>query len=325
MASVTFPVTCDLGHDPVVLNNDQEFVSHHTSEHGQLSVDDYKVALAKKKPKITPPPPIIKSKAHTDPLAKHGIILDGLMSLTDDDTSTGGLISIRDMQTFLSVIGDMNDLEIWYGKLQIDLFKFLLLHKGTDDVKGLGGVELMSPDQTISKFITWSEFQTQARAFFDLRGVQFTFRRCAKSFGDLYWALWEKGVPGIAEIKENGTVHSRNYRLENGTNPAAWVLVPDLFGDHLSKEEAEIRVADSKRASLGNDKSKEITYTGLDQENIVDDHFTRRTGEKAYRGKLQMLGRVGRKDARLGVGHPGGPLPSVWEQYLGTLKSPYDL
>lgn len=92
----------------------------------------------------------------------------------------------------------------------------------------------------------------QARAFFETRGTQFTFCRCAKSFGDLYWTLWERGVPGIAEIKENGTAHSWEYRLENGTDPAAWVLVPDILGDHLSKEEAEIRIADSKKATLNN-------------------------------------------------------------------------
>lgn len=44
-------------------------------------------------------------------------------------------------------------------------------------------------------------------------------------------------VPGIVEIKEKGTAHSREYRLENDANPAAWILVPDLFGDRLTKEE----------------------------------------------------------------------------------------
>ncbi|KAK4232866.1 hypothetical protein C8A03DRAFT_39483, partial [Achaetomium macrosporum] len=262
---------------------------------------------------------------HSDPLAKHGIILDGLMSLTDEDTSTGGLISIRDMQSFLSILGDLNDMEIWYSKLQIDLFKFILLHKGTDEVKGLGGLELMSPDQTAKKFMSWTEFQSHARAYFDTHGVQFTFRRCARSFGDLYWTFWEKGVPGIAEIKENGTVHSRQYRLENGTNPAAWVLVPDLFGDHLTKEEAEIRVADSKKADLNKSKAEEITYTGLDQDDTIDSHFNNRVAQMAYRRNLSAAEpRRRHRINRLGVGHHLRPQQDGWTAYLSTLTSPYD-
>jgi hypothetical protein len=323
--SLTFPLTCGIGHSDLTINSDTELISHHTSEHKTQPIADYRKSLGKAKV-VTLPPPAPKSKPHASSLARFGLTKANFAKISRKECCSGGTYGESEFQAYLIFLGELHSMEVSGEKLLLDIFIFLLEHGGTDDVDGLGGLTLKSNDGTSSDQLPWTTFKKESITFWNTLNIKFTFRRFVRSFDGLFWELWnEPSIVALDEIRQNGTALSREWRMRNGESPPAYALVPGLFSSHLKPEEQDIRRAYGAIAKLDKGTTGELTHTGVDVEGEVDAHVASRVAtESAARNMRLWKGQGGSRTGKTGVGsHPPPTVPGPWSSYLNGLSSVY--
>jgi hypothetical protein len=288
-----YPLTCTLCKPPVVLQNDPELVTHHTSEHSSIKIADYKSALnSAGKPPPPPDPP--KSKPRKDPISDFGFTLEDFKTVKLSSISSGGKITKEAISSCMVELGDSLDPKITVNEPRfiIEFFRLCLEHAATDKPEGLGGLELWDRESSLRHYITWDFFQNFATKYFKLLGFTYTNRRLMDTYEPVFWSLWSNPeIDSLNDLREEGTPRSREWRHENGDPVAAYVVVPGLFNNHLTKREILVRKAYRKAAGLDTAGSNVTHYLGLNGSDAVEGDINRRVLEESQRDVQANLAR----------------------------------
>lgn len=273
MATVSFPVTCSLGHPPRVLNDDTELLSHHTSEHASVPLDDYRASLTSAASAPTPGPPTIRQKKHATAYARFGLTSANFASIKPSEVSRGGMITTELTNDFLKAIGAELEMAINPNRFFVDLFLLILEHGGTDDVAGLGGTTLYATNSPATQHVTWSWIKERAVPYFDDFNIDFSFRRWQHSLDDLFWEMWnDLNIAALDSVRANGTTRSSRFFDKNGFPVPAYIVVPDLFNIHLGQSDREARKHYNAAAQLDKAGRQAFDYVGVTGAASVSEH-----------------------------------------------------
>lgn len=270
-----FPATCPVAACNKVLDDPTGLLTHHTSEHTSIDMVTYKgMFTATDAPIVNP---VNNTVAYVQPksvIARAGMTISNFKNIRSGEVTSNALITFQANANFLLELGaKFNCPDPSHERLQTDLFIFILDHAGTDDVEGLGGTTLMSNDGTAKKHITWVQYQEAAKEYFDLEyGIKFTFRRYIPSFENLWWELWNMDdLEALDDVKQFGTRRSRKWQ-QSGEPVEPYVLVPDLFNNHLTARERKVRQLYNEAAEVEKQTAAapdDISYIGRDTDNKV--------------------------------------------------------
>lgn len=284
MTDVRFPALCAIGHDAKELADDIALVSHHRSAHSTTPLPDYKALLAPNPlgtvptggPRTTPKPAAAPAtKSHENEYAEWGITETQMQEIDPDDVNSGGRYTKHEWADFMRELQTKHNVEVNGAKLILDLLVFVLVHKGTDKVGGLGDLNLHAADGTTEVTISWQTFKEDATEFWATRNKQFTMRRFIPTFQKLWWKMWNNPkIKALDDLRQEGTTSSRSIRIDGKSVPA-WVVVVGLWDHHLDEAQLDARntyIETTSRdagTSAGQNPHK-ISYVGDNSARIGD-------------------------------------------------------
>lgn len=270
---INFPISCSLGHVAVVLKDDAELVSHHSSEHASTSLADYRKTVEGQVD--APPDPTgatIKQKAHATALAKYGLTADSLRAVKSSEVHSGSMITISMSNDILKALGRRDNISVNAHRFYLELFRFVLMHAATNDVKNLGGLDLHSTTSADKVWMSWDTVKDIATLTLQAYDIKFTFRRWQMSLDDLFWELWsDNEITALDDIRTNGTPRSRQFFTPDGNCVAPYVCVPDMFNNYLSPSERTARRLYNASAGVNKEGNESYEYVGLGNADAVDD------------------------------------------------------
>jgi hypothetical protein len=276
MSNLKFPITCGIGHDSKQIKDLTDLISHHSSAHSSLELNEYQNLLdtnpdgatttgAPRKPPTTQVAPPIKISGNET--AKWGMTKQQFRDVDADSLASGARYSVHEWNSFLQLLGKKANIIVNGAKVALDLLVFILEHRATEDVDDLGSISLQSYDGTTESVMTWSAFKAAGKENWSNTGKLFTFRRFIPTFNKLWSEQWtDPEVGALDEVRMNGTKHSRKYTINSQPVPA-WLVVEGLmFKDSLTPEEAAVRNSAIDNAKRDKDRSgtsgSRIGYVG---------------------------------------------------------------
>ncbi|RYO87575.1 hypothetical protein DL762_004221 [Monosporascus cannonballus] len=294
--------SCDLAEFAYAQNRAADLFTHHSSEHKAIDMDTYKGMFTDTARRVTNPSNTVDYVQPKLLISRAGMTVSNFKNIRSTEVTSNSLITFQAAANFLLELGaKFGCLDPSHERLQIDLFILILNHAGTDDVEGLGSTTLMSNDGTAKKTITWVQFQEAAKEYFDGElGIKFTFRRCIPSFERLWWELWNMDdLEALDDVKQFGTRRSRRWQ-QSGEPVEPYVLVPDLFDDHLTARERKVRLLYNEIVELEKEAgatTDDITYVGRDSEHKIGKAKLRDALEDNARARAMLNGGKARSNA----------------------------
>lgn len=271
MSSIPYPVVCP-DHRGETLTDDATLASHHTASHGGEPIGDYQDRLrpGRTETGAGPAPP---SASFKSAISRFGLVSSSLHSYTEQDVSAGSELTIPMVNSLITGFGQTLSppFAIDRAKFFLELLISVLVNRGTDKVEHAGGCELTSSAGADKQFVTWSAVFTFFTGEAKRYGIKFVPRKLVSLCDDLFWEIWsDNQIKALDEYRRRGTRASRRWQLPDGTQPAAYVIVPDLFTGHLGPDELALRDKAQFAANVTETETTDSSYHGLDLDNNVE-------------------------------------------------------
>lgn len=315
-----FPAQCVVGGHPARrLNDETELITHYTSEHPGMALADYRLALEFADLPPEPSDPDQKLLPVTSQYARFGLLPKKLHKIAPEETYSGGDLSAKQLTELLEHIGSTRDITIDPHHFFLDLFIFILRYGATEDASGLGYFTLRDTNSPATVDIHTNVFLSEGEEYFTPKNILFTYRRFVYALDGLFWELWnDPKLTALDQIKRQGTARSRNWKLDNGRAPPAYVLVPGLFDTHLTPSEWECRKRYREAAQLEKDRTEGTDYKGQSGKRDVENDQVRDSSLRT-RMKLDKLWRSsgGAANTPSYANYPPPPAPRDGHPGLG--------
>lgn len=136
----------------------------------------------------------------------------------------------------------------------------------SEETDSAGGFTLRENGGSGRVFITWSAFRSEAVSHYGPLNIPFTLRKLMRTLDDALWEMWQDSkITALDSTRKNGTALSRRWTYPDGSKPKAYVVVPELFSNHLTPQERSLRLATSdKIRKTSSSDSGTVTYEGYD-------------------------------------------------------------
>lgn len=302
--SLTYPVTCSLGHPPVSLASDNELQTHITSEHPNAVAADVRSQLVSQS---AAPGGVVNVPQVTDPLAAWGVTADQVTALKVRDVSCPNGITIGGMTAFLSAFGktQLPPVDPDVGAFLVEFFRYTLYTCAAEDASNAGSFSLRDRSSGNVASVTWASFFSGCKDHFSAQGLLFTPRKLMRTCESIFWALWNNPkVEALDDVRTDGTPISRRFTMSDGRKPKAYVVVPELFSNRLTKTEQECRRLHQSTVTKIAAGAERSTYDGFDQQG-------RHLALEAHKAKMMSI--IAGVGGGSGYGPESDPRPRPWD------------
>jgi hypothetical protein len=275
---MSYPTTCSFGHAAIILNDDSELQTHLSSEHPKGDINAIRRALSSSTSTNDQGIPTV---VLTSALSRLGIKVDDLHSITASELSDSAEITPESALSFISSFGASLEPAIDPSKpfFLLDFLKFCLRTSASEETDSAGGFLLKESAGAKSTFVTWTSFKNAAKAHYGPKNLPFTMRKLMRTFDLAFWEMWsDPKIKSLDDVRANGTPLSRRWTYPDGTHPKAYVLVPELFTNHLTQAERLLRISSQDTVrKVVSDSSGDVTYEGYDADQDYASRHSDRT------------------------------------------------
>lgn len=295
--SIVFPVRCP-EHPGDELTDDSTLASHHQAMHPGVPIGDFKSLLSGSSSGSSDVPAAAQTVVFRSALSKWGLLSTAFHSISPEDVSAGSELTIGIVRDALNSFGNSLQPTLLpdHAKFFLELFIAVLVNRGTDKLKGAGGFKMTGSTGGDPVFVKWETIFGFFRTYMESYGLDFVPRKLVPLCDELFWELWnDPKVVSLEDYRNRGTRASRRWTLPNGQQPKAYVLVPDLFFDHLSAEELTLRDKAQFAANIDAADVTDSAYHGLDIDHAVEARDLARQTLLSRKRRLQ--GGVGGPDS----------------------------
>lgn len=307
--STAFPAVCALNHpSPVPLADNVEAISHHTSEHASVDLQQYLNGLRPAASAAPTATSAARLPAPTNPTGLFGLTLKAFHDIPPSVVSSGSELTVSAVNAALDSLGDILDapMPISRARFFLEHFRQVLFNAASEEWGSMGGFELQEDGGSRTEWVSWSAALGHLKRHFETVGIPFTNRKLMRVCEGLYWQLWnDREVRALADVRESGTPLSRRWRLPGNVLPRAFVPVPELFERHLSHDEVQLRKLSGYRVEKPGQGASAVEMTGPDPEHrFADFALTQEQLERQRRLEKLWASASKPRPARAGIGHP---------------------
>jgi len=260
-----YPVTCSFGHSPQQISDEAALQTHITSEHSNGDIAAIRRALVSSHGGSSDAIPQVTL---TSALTRLGIKADDLHSISESELSGAADITPESFLSFLSAFGQKQEPSInpSIPFFLLDFFILVLRTASSEETDSAGGFTLRENGGAGKVFVTWSSFRSDAISHYKNLNVPFTIRKLMRTLDDALWEMWQDSkTSALDTIRKNGTALSRRWTYPDGSKPKAYVVVPELFSNHLTPSERHLRIATSdKIRKVSSNGAGDVSYEGYD-------------------------------------------------------------